>query len=88
MIEGRAHTAPASVEPRRLPGLDGFSVAVELRRLYGPNLTLIAMSGYSAMDIRLRAEQVGFDDFLVNPINMPALLNQLEGMKKSARPSP
>ena len=40
------------------------------------------------MDIRLRAEQVGFDDFLVNPINMPALLNQLEGMKKSARPSP
>ena len=71
-----------------LPELDGFSVAVELRRLYGPDLTLIAMSGYSAMDIRLRAEQVGFDDFLVKPIDMPALLKQLEGRTKSARPSP
>lgn len=63
-----------------LPGLDGFGLAAELRRLYGPDMTLIAMSGYSATDTRLRAEQAGFDDFLVKPIDMPALLQQLRGL--------
>ena len=61
-----------------LPGLDGFAVATELRRLYGSNMTLIAMSGYSALDTRLRAEQAGFDAFLVKPVDIPALLKQLQ----------
>lgn len=61
-----------------LPGLDGFGVATELRRLHGPAMTLIAMSGYSAPDTRLRAEQAGFDDFLVKPVDVPTLLNLLQ----------
>ena len=71
-----------------LPGLDGFGLAAELRRLYGADMTLIAMSGYSAADTRLRAEQAGFDDFLVKPIDMPALLQQLQGLPQAPRPSP
>jgi signal transduction histidine kinase len=67
-----------------LPGLDGFGLAAELRRLYGPDMTLIAMSGYSATDMRLRAEQAGFNDFLVKPVDMPALLSHLQGLNVSA----
>lgn len=67
-----------------LPGLDGFAVAAEVRRLFGRRMTLIAMSGYSAPDIRLRAEKAGFDDFLVKPINMPALLKQLQKQSVAA----
>ncbi len=70
-----------------LPGLDGFGLAAELRRRYGRDMTLIAMSGYSATDTRQRAEQAGFDDFLVKPIDMPALLQQLRGRPEAARPS-
>lgn len=71
-----------------LPGLDGFGVALELRRLYGPRMTLIAMSGYSAQDTRLRAEQAGFDDFLVKPVDMQALLKQLQVRPAADRSSP
>ena len=61
-----------------LPGLDGFAVAEELRRLFGRRMMLIAMSGYSDPDTRLRAEKAGFDDYMVKPINMPTLLKQLQ----------
>ena len=71
-----------------LPGLDGFGLATELRRLYGADMTLIAMSGYSATDTRWRAAQAGFDDFLVKPIDMPALLQQLRELPKPAQLEP
>lgn len=61
-----------------LPGLDGFGVASELRRLHGTGMTLIAMSGYSAPDTRMRAEQAGFDDFLVKPVDVQTLLNLVQ----------
>lgn len=70
-----------------LPGLDGFGVAAELRRRFGTDMTLIAMSGYSATETRLRAEQAGFDDFLVKPIDMRILLHQLQRQPVAAPPS-
>ena len=70
-----------------LPGLDGFGVAAALRQHLGTNVTLIAMSGYSDADMRLRAEQAGFDDFLVKPVNVPALLEQLQAKPAAASAS-
>ena len=70
-----------------LPGLDGFGLARELRRLYGPSLTLIAMSGYSADDTRQLAAQAGFDDFLVKPIDMQALLQSLQHVPARLHPA-
>ncbi len=61
-----------------LPGLDGFGLAAELRRMYGAGMTLIAMSGYSGTDTRLRAEQAGFDDLLIKPLNVQAVLQRLQ----------
>jgi len=61
-----------------LPGLDGFGVAEALRQRFGADIRLIAMSGYSAPETRVRAAQAGFNDFLVKPIDFPGLLKQLQ----------
>jgi CheY-like chemotaxis protein len=34
--------------------------------------------------MRLRAGQAGFDDFLVKPVNVPALLEQLQAKPPAA----
>lgn len=88
LAAAKQHPPQIAIIDIGLPGLDGFGVATELRRLYGTEMTLIAMSGYSATDTRLCAEQAGFDDYLVKPIDMPALLQQLQRLAKAPRLSP
>ncbi|WP_418320314.1 ATP-binding protein [Piscinibacter sakaiensis] len=67
-----------------LPGLDGFAVAEALRRQFGTDITLIAISGYSAAETRLRATHAGFDSLMVKPVDMPVLLKQLQDMQIGA----
>ena len=88
LAAAQAHSPKVAIIDIGLPGLDGFAVAAELRRLYGADMTLIAMSGYSASDTRQRAEQAGFDDFLVKPIDLPALLQRLQGLPQALRAAP
>ena len=88
LTAAKDHVPEIAIIDVGLPGLDGFGLAAELRRLYGPRVTLIAMSGYSATDTQLRAEQAGFDNFLVKPIDMPVLLQLLQRLPEAPRPSP
>ncbi len=53
-----------------LPGLDGYGVAAELRRL--PELaraSLIALTGHVAEDDRRRSQEAGFDQHLTKPVD-------------------
>ena len=88
LAAAKDHVPEVAIIDVGLPGLDGFGLAAELRRLYGPRVTLIAMSGYSAPETRTRAKQAGFDDFMPKPIDMPALLQHLQGLTAAARPHP
>jgi PAS domain S-box-containing protein len=57
-----------------LPGMDGFEVARRLRAM--PALAgslLIAMSGYGSDEDRSRARDVGFDEYLVKPVDLDVL---------------
>jgi CheY-like chemotaxis protein len=57
-----------------LPGMDGYEVARRLReRPYGPQLTLVALTGWAGKDVRLRAAEAGFDYHLVKPVNWEEL---------------
>ena len=57
-----------------LPGIDGYEVARRLRLAPGGDrFTLIALTGYGQPEDRERAEQAGFDAFLVKPIDPDAL---------------
>jgi PAS domain S-box-containing protein len=52
-----------------LPGMDGYEVARRLRSLVGPELLLIAVTGYGGDDVKRLAAEAGFDRHLVKPVN-------------------
>lgn len=57
-----------------LPGLDGYSVARQLRQEQGSNkMFLIAVSGYGQEEDQQRAKTAGFDAYLVKPISLKDL---------------
>jgi signal transduction histidine kinase len=59
-----------------LPGLDGYSVAQELRSRVGQDIRLVAITGYGGSEDRYKALQAGFDHHLVKPVK-PDELNRL-----------
>ena len=62
-----------------LPGLDGYAVARELRRIPGVERALIvAVSGYGQEEDRRRSREAGFDQHLIKPVRPEALLELLE----------
>jgi two-component system, sensor histidine kinase len=57
-----------------LPGLDGYSVARQLRQEQASNkMILIAVSGYGQEEDQERAKSAGFDAYLVKPISLKDL---------------
>jgi two-component system, sensor histidine kinase len=57
-----------------LPGLDGYSVARQLRQEQSSNkIFLIAVSGYGQEEDQERAKNAGFDAYLVKPISLKDL---------------
>lgn len=62
-----------------LPGIDGLSLISSLRATGGKNLPVaIAVSGYGQLEDRARAISAGFEQYLVKPINVNALLSLIE----------
>lgn len=58
-----------------LPGMSGYEVVKELRRQSSkPTPYLIALSGYSQLDNRSRADEAGFDQYLVKPVALRMLV--------------
>ncbi|MBI2826310.1 MAG: PAS domain S-box protein [Planctomycetia bacterium] len=61
-----------------LPEIDGYRVAQSLRKEPGfSQTTLIAISGYGQEADRRRSKEAGFDDHLVKPVDLDALLAAL-----------
>jgi signal transduction histidine kinase len=57
-----------------LPGIDGYQVAENLRAGAATrDIYLVAITGYGRPEDRARALEVGFDDFIVKPLNFDAL---------------
>jgi signal transduction histidine kinase/CheY-like chemotaxis protein len=57
-----------------LPGLDGYELARRVRALPdGDKVRLIAVTGYGQPEDRRRAQEAGFNDHLVKPVNLQQL---------------
>jgi DNA-binding NtrC family response regulator len=54
----------------RLPGLDGMQVLEELRR---HDAAVLLMTGYGDIETAVRAMQLGAENFLTKPVDMPHL---------------
>ncbi len=61
-----------------LPDADGFSLVVELRALGGPDVAILAFSGFVSKLDQARISSVGFDDIIPKPIAPSRLLPLLE----------
>jgi CheY-like chemotaxis protein/nitrogen-specific signal transduction histidine kinase len=85
-----AHTGPEGVkiasqfEPQvvlcdlGLPGMDGFTVASQLRNQSATRAArLIAVTGYGRDEDRRRAKEAGFDEHLTKPVDPRKLLEEL-----------
>jgi CheY-like chemotaxis protein len=62
-----------------LPDMDGFALASEMRRRFGPQLRLVAFTGYSSAAHREQAERSGIDSFLTKPLSPATLMKMLAG---------
>ncbi|GAA4452639.1 hypothetical protein GCM10023189_16340 [Nibrella saemangeumensis] len=58
-----------------MPEMDGYQTCRLIRQQpWGKNLYLIALSGYSYEDDRLRSGEAGFDAHLVKPVDLEELI--------------
>lgn len=61
-----------------MPGLDGYETCRKIREQpWGQRITVIALTGYGQEEDRQRTRDAGFDDHLVKPVGLEALLNVL-----------
>jgi len=51
-----------------LPDMNGYEVARRIRSTLPASVTLVALSGYGQEEHRKRADEVGFDRYLVKPV--------------------
>jgi signal transduction histidine kinase/CheY-like chemotaxis protein len=62
-----------------LPGLDGYSIAREIKRRF-PALRIIAVTGYGQREDRERAREAGFDAHLTKPFSYEELMHAIGSM--------
>jgi DNA-binding response OmpR family regulator len=70
-----------------LPGMSGFEVAQQMRRLpHTQQALLIALTGYGEAESRLRSQKAGFDHHVVKPADIDFLLALISqpGLRKQA----
>jgi PAS domain S-box-containing protein len=63
-----------------LPGFDGYTLARNIRaHAVGKQIYLVALTGYGQSEDRLRAEQAGFDELVVKPLDVSQLALLIQG---------
>jgi two-component system CheB/CheR fusion protein len=71
-----------------LPGMSGLEVAARLRRKFGPDeLRLVALTGFGQQADRQAVYEAGFDQHLVKPVDVDALLRLLRAELGRLRPA-
>jgi DNA-binding response OmpR family regulator len=56
-----------------MPGMNGYELARELRRKFGDEVVLIALTALSQLEDKGRARDAGFDHHMVKPAELHAL---------------
>lgn len=60
-----------------LPGLDGYEVASQVRESLGPDVVLVAVSGFGQPEDKRRAMEAGFDEHITKPADVTDIENLL-----------
>ena len=81
LAEARSHDYDAVVLDVMLPGLDGFSVCEELRRLENW-VPILMLTARDHVKDRIRGLDAGADDYLVKPFDFGELLARLRALAR------
>lgn len=83
IIQARRHRPHALILDIDMPGMSGYSVAREVRRLFDPAPPLlIAISGkWVGQTDRMLADLAGFDHFVQKPCDPDLLLRLIEPLR-------
>jgi two-component system, sensor histidine kinase len=60
-----------------LPGLDGYEVASQVRRMLGSDVVLVAVSGFGQPEDKRKALEAGFDEHITKPADVTDIENLL-----------
>ena len=70
-----------------LPGMSGYEVAQLVRKALGPQVRLVAMSGYGSEQDVARGELAGFDAYIVKPADIERVQQELAlSVNRQSRP--
>ena len=78
----RRHRPPAAILDIGLPGMNGYELARQARLAFGPEVRLIALTGYGGKSEERQAKQAGFDVFLTKPVDMAELMHALASLNQ------
>jgi len=68
-----------------LPGLDGFTIAEQVRRSLGNSVLMIAVTGYGQQYDRARALAAGFDAHITKPLRLAAIQPMVDRARASRK---
>jgi CheY-like chemotaxis protein len=68
-----------------LPGIDGYTLARQLRAAAGDSIRLIALNGYGGEEDRRAAREAGFDAHLTKPVSLDELRRALRDRQSNGR---
>jgi len=61
-----------------MPQMSGYDAAREIRRFLGPDVRMVAVTGYGQYEDRRRSLEAGFDQHIIKPLD-PDCLKRLTG---------
>jgi len=71
-----------------MPGMDGPLMAQQIREKASERPLLIAVTGFHDEDTRQRAQQAGFDEYLLKPVDLTTLGALLLKKQADGHPGP
>jgi DNA-binding response OmpR family regulator len=67
-----------------LPKLNGYEACRRIReQSWGKSMILVALTGWGQEEDRQRSREAGFDDHLVKPLDLDALMRVLASLRMS-----
>lgn len=64
----------------KMPDMDGIETAREIRRIVGPDVTIIIMTAYDWSDIEKKARAAGVDMFMKKPVFVSSITKAFEAV--------
>lgn len=80
----RLHNPDIVISDIRMPGMDGLSLARQLKREF-PFITIILLTGFDEMDYMRQALHLHVDDYLMKPANFQELAATIDRISRAIR---